>query len=153
MQMHKNCSNSSKRLKVRYNKPHIMNAFLARMTVVILSYGVAVFAAVYFGVLYDYLFPYTSGGGFIGDPDTLNWMIGYPLAVIFFLTFLVHAQGIRHVWWWNLGALIPAILFEIVFTPTQIYIPIILGFIAWGLGILAHKLLQKFVPVFMTKLG
>lgn len=129
-----------------------MNTMAIKLLLVVLAYILAIFVGVYFGVFYNYLFPSASGGSFIGDPDTLNWLIGYPLAVLFLLTFLMYAQGRKHVWWWVGVAAAPAILFEILLDPLHVYIPMILGLIASWLGTLANKALLKLAPKFMAKL-
>src|SRR3989344_1433638 len=123
-----------------------MNIITLRLIFIVLAYIVAIFIGVFFGIAYNYLFPYASGGSFIGDPDTLDWLIGYPLAVIFLLTFFIHAHKGKHPWRWNIIALVPAILFEVLLDPVHIYVPIILGLIAWGLGHLANKVLWKLAP-------
>lgn len=130
-----------------------MNFIIVRFLLVVFSYAVAILTAAYFGQFYDYLTPESSGGSFIGTPDAWNWLIGYPLGLIFLLTFLMHAQGRKHVWWWNVIALVPAIAFEILFDPLHIYFPIVLGVVAWWLGTMANKALWKLAPGFMAKLG
>ena len=129
-----------------------MTTALVKLFLIALSYVIAVFAAVYFGLLYKYLFPYATGGGFIGAPGTWEWIIGFPLAIVFTLTLLIHIHGGKRVWWWNIIALIPAILFEVTIDPFHIYFPIILGLIAWRLGTLAHKTLTKLAPAFVAKI-
>ncbi len=55
--------------------------------------------------------------------------------------------------YWRTGiALISAFLFEVLIDPLHIYVPIILGDVAWGLGVLANKALWKIAPGLMTKL-
>ena len=129
-----------------------MNTFI-RLLVVVFSYLVTILSAVYFGMFYDYLAPGSSGGSFIGAPNAWNWLIGYPLGLIFLLTLLVHSFGGKHVWWWNILALVPAILFELFLDLSHIYLPLLLGFIAWVLGTLVNKTLWKLAPGVMAKIG
>lgn len=129
-----------------------MTIVIVRLAIITLSYLGAVFVAIYFGNFYEYLFPTATSGGFIGDPDTINWIIGYPLAAIFIMTLLMHIFGGKRVWLWNLLALSPAILFEFI-DITHIYLPIILGAIAWILGVGTNKILRRFTPGFMAKIS
>lgn len=129
-----------------------MKVVIVKSSLIILSYLIAVFTAVYFGLLYSYLFPYAIGGGFIGAPGTWEWIIGFPLSVIFILTFLTHSYSGKHVWLWNVIGAVPAILFEVTIDPLHIYFPIILGLIAWGLGTLTHKVLRQTAPAFKSKI-
>lgn len=124
-----------------------------RLTLIGLSYIAALAVAYYLGLIYAYLFPKALVGGFIGDPDTLIWIAGYPIAVVFLLTLGTHALGGRHIWWWNIVPLVPVILFEFVLDPLHIYLPLSLGVIAWGIGKLANKALRKLTPGFMAKIG
>ena len=130
-----------------------MFIILVRILLVVFSYMAMIFVAPYFGLMYEYFFPNAVGGTWIGAPSAWLWLIGYPLGLIFLLTFLMHFQGRRHVWWWNIIALAPAILFEVVLDPFHIYFPIILGVIAWRLGTLANKALWKRAPGVMAKIG
>ena len=130
-----------------------MSIAATRLTLIVLSYVAALVVAYYFGFVYAYLFPNALAGGFIGDPDTLIWIAGYPLAIVFLLTFGIHALGGHHIWWWNVVPLAPAILFELVLDPLHLYLPIITGVVAWGLGILANKMLWRFAPEVMAKLS
>lgn len=130
-----------------------MKASLLKVAIIVTSYLVSVYSAVYLGEVYGYLFPAASNGALIGDPDALNWIRGYSLAVIPLLTMLIHLIGGKYVWRWNILALAPLILFEIMFDPSHIYFPIILGAAAWGLGILINKLLHRFLPVQMARIS
>lgn len=130
-----------------------MNFIVVRLLLIVFSYSLTILTAVYFGALYTSIFPYASGGSFIGDPDTLKWIIGYPLGLIFLLTFLMHLQGRKHVWWWNIIALLPAIAAELLFDPLHLYFPIALGGIGWMLSTMANRMLRKLAPRFMAKLG
>src|SRR3989344_5455454 len=130
-----------------------MNVIVVRLLLVVSSCLATIWTATYFGIFYKYLFPYISGGSFIGSQDACNWIIGYPLGLVFLLTFLMHVQGEKNVWWWIGVALIPAVLFEVLFDPLHLYVPIALGLLGWGLGYLANKTLWKLAPGMMAKLG
>jgi hypothetical protein len=130
-----------------------MNFLVTRILGIALAYIAAAVVSTYFGVLYDFLFPYATGGSFIGDSDTLNWIIGFAPAVVFLLTFLLHLQGGKHIWAWNIVALVPVILFAALLDPQHIYFPLILGFIGWGFGTVAHNTLAKFAPKFLAKIS
>lgn len=129
-----------------------MKLALIRIVLVLLSYFLAILVAVYFGLLYAYLFPTAIGGTWIGAQNTWLWLIGYPLSVIFLLTFLMRLYGGKYAWAWVLVGASPAILFEIVFDPFRLYFPIMLTLIAWVLGVGGNKLLLKFAPNLMAKL-
>lgn len=93
----------------------------------------------------------TCTGGFFGfDLGVLRWgSFGY----IFFISLLLTSIGARMKYWWIGVALIPAALFEILIDPLHIYIPVILGLIACGLGTMVNKALWKLAPRFMAKIG
>ncbi len=82
-----------------------------------------------------------------------EWFAGLPLAMIFLIVFSLNFAGGRNKWWWIIIPLLPAILFEIFIDPLHIYIPIILGLIAWGLGTMANKTLRKLAPSYMAKIA
>lgn len=130
-----------------------MTKIVTRVSIMGLAYLLAyVFLARYFGSVYASYFPESISSSFV--PSAIGaWVIGLPLAVIFTLVFLMHAVGGQRVWLWTIVALVPAILFEILFDILHLYIPIILGLIAWGLGSLAHKALIKLNPSFMAKIS
>ena len=92
----------------------------------------------------------TCTGGFFGfDLSILAWL---PLTYIFFniLLFVNFEAKYKYIW---IGiSLLPALLFEVVVDPFHVYIPIVVGLIAWWLGTMANKALWKFVPSFMTKI-
>jgi len=123
-----------------------MKATALKVSLVLFAYFIAIFIAVYFGSLLNGLLSNVSGGSFIGDPDTLNWLVGYPLAVIFLLTLFIHLYGGKHAWLWILVGASPAILFEIVLDPLHIYIPLILAAVAWVLGTWGNKAFRGFLP-------
>ena len=124
-----------------------------RIALVILSYVLAyLFFARYFGNVYAVFFPESISSSFV--PSGVGaWLVGVPLAVIFLLTLLVRASGKEKVWWWVLVSLLPTILFEIAFDILHLYVPVVLGAIAWGLGYLGNKALWRLVPGVMEKIS
>ena len=129
-----------------------MKLITVRIFLVVFAYALAYFLAWYLGSVYSYLFPRSLGGGSIISVTAMEWIVGYPLAVIFTLTFLLNTLGHIKKWWWVIISLLPVIALELIYDPPHIYFPIILGLIAWGLGTLAHKILQKLAPGFMAKI-
>ncbi|OHB20250.1 MAG: hypothetical protein A2854_04535 [Parcubacteria group bacterium RIFCSPHIGHO2_01_FULL_56_18] len=129
-----------------------MKLTISRLVSIMLAYVLAYFLAFYFGILYGYLSPGSLGGSFIST-EAAEWIAGFPLASVFLIVFLLHLIGGRRVWWWIITPLIPIVVFEVVLDPLHIYVPIILGLIAWGLGIVANKTLRKFAPAFMARIS
>ncbi len=129
-----------------------MTITLSRIVAVVLSYLLAYFLAWYIGSIYAFIFPRSLGGGGIISVTAMEWIVGLPLAVIFLSILALNAIGGYKKWWWIVISLLPVILLEIIYDPLHIYFPIILALIAWGLGTLAHKTLQKFAPAFMAKI-
>ena len=129
-----------------------MKLIPARFIAIVLSFTLSYFIAFYFGILYGLLSSGSLGGSFVST-EAAEWIAGFPLALIFLVTFSIHMIGGRKIWWWTVIPLLPVIIFEVVFDPFHIYFPIILGLIAWGLGTLAHKTLKKLAPSFMGKMG
>lgn len=123
-----------------------------RLLIIFASYALSYFLAVYFGYIYAIFTSDSLGGSFIPS-DAAQWIVGLPLALIGFVIFLLHTVGGKNVWWWAGISLIPAILFEVFLDPFHIYIPALVGLIAWGLGTLANKTLTKLAPQFMAKMG
>ena len=130
-----------------------MNIVLSRALLVGGSYVMAYYLASYFGVAYGTIFPEALGGGSFIPTSAAQWFAGLPLSVVFFVILFQMALGKKNVWWWIGIALVPAILFEVLLDPLHIYIPIVLGLMAWGLGKLANKMLWRFAPEVMAKLS
>ena len=130
-----------------------MKLSIVRIALVVTSYALSYFLAWYFGLVYSYLFPRSLGGGSIISVTAMEWIVGFPLSVIFTLTFLLIALDQKYKWWWIVISLLPVILLEIVYDPLHVYFPVIFGLAAWGLGTIAHKTLQKLAPSFMEKIS
>jgi len=110
------------------------------IVVLILAY----FSANQVGNLYVYFFPQgASEGSLFSTPKSAeNFLLGIPLAYIFFLTLLFTAFGGSRKYWWLGILLIPAAAFEVYFDLEHIYFPVLLGLAGWVLG----YLIARFVP-------
>src|SRR3989344_7030146 len=114
---------------------NIVKNILLLAVVLMLSY----FTAEYFGAAYDSMFG--SGGAWIGSEGSWNLIIGFPLALIFFLTLFSYAwvfKSKRSTLW----LISPVLLWEVVIDIRHIYLPIILGLIAFGLAWVIRKILK-----------
>lgn len=129
-----------------------MKVIQTRLLLVVTSYILSYFLAWYFGYIYMVFSSSSLGGTFI-TPSVGQWLVGAPLALIVLITFLLNVIGGKNKWWWIIISLIPAILFEVFLDPFHVYIPALTGLIAWGLGTMAHKVLQKLAPSFMSKIS
>lgn len=102
----------------------IIKNILFFIVVCVISYS---FAGL-FGQLYLTVFPYETAGSFLNATA----LIGFPLIYIFSLLFIFTTFGDTKKYWWIGIALVPAVLFEVVFDLRHIYFPIIVG-LAGGL--------------------
>lgn len=125
---------------------------ITRLFLVIFSYVLAYYLASFFGIFYGMIFPESLGGGSFIPTSATEWLAGLPLAAAFFVVFFQITIGKRNMWWWAVIGLVPAILFELIIDPLHIYVPIILGLIAWGLGTMANKTLRKLHLSFMARI-
>lgn len=130
-----------------------MKISTVRLITIIVAYVLAYYVGIFFGMGYGLIFPKSLGGGSLIPLDATQWFRGIPLSLIFFVVFSLNFLGGRNKWWWVSVALVPAILFEVLIDPLHLYVPIILGVIAWWLGTMANKGLQKIVPGFMSKIS
>lgn len=117
------------------------------------AYLLAFYLAGFFGAAYGIVFPKSLGGGSLISVAATEWIRGISLGLIFLVTFGLSLSNGRNIWWWIGIAAAPAIIFEILLDPLHIYVPIILGLIAWQLGAMTNKALWKLVPGFMGKIG
>ena len=86
------------------------------------------YSAVYFANWYKKIF---SDYGSYMD---VRYVIGFPLAYVFFLTLLLIAFGSSKKYLWLGILLIPAVAFELYFDLAHIYFPLALGLIGWVIG-------------------
>ena len=118
---------------------NIVKNSLLFLVVLALSY----FTAEYSGMLYDNFTPGSLGDeSWIGTTRAWQSLIGIPFAYIFFtvLAFKLFGAGNRNKWigW----LLVPALLFFGSGDLKHIYLPITLGFIAFGLATLLRKVFK-----------
>jgi hypothetical protein len=93
------------------------------------------------GEFYFRLFPSYGFFGFGGD--AFNYLIGLPIAYLFFLFLLFTAFGDQHKKWWIGIASIPALAFLLYFDFSHIYFHILFPLAGWLIGCGIHKLLAK----------
>ncbi|HEY4515744.1 MAG TPA: hypothetical protein VJH67_00975 [Candidatus Paceibacterota bacterium] len=119
-------------------KNFIKNIILL-VVVLVLSY----FTSEYFGKLYDYFSPLYDSSFFPIPKEGLITITGVPFAYVFFLILLfkLFAWGNKKKWigW----LLVPPLLFFGSGDIKHIYLPIILGLIAFYLGKLLQRLFIK----------
>lgn len=127
-----------------------MKSIFRDLLCVIIAAGLAYYLAAPVQDFYCANISQCTGGFFGFDLGILVWIV---FLYIFFATILLTVLGGRYKYWWIGISLLPAILFEIAIDPLHIYFPIILGLIAWGLGTMAHKVLQKLYPSFISKIS
>ncbi|PIR83996.1 hypothetical protein COU18_01140 [Candidatus Kaiserbacteria bacterium CG10_big_fil_rev_8_21_14_0_10_51_14] len=120
--------------------------------IVLVAYVLTYFLAQYLGALYALLFPEAVSTSF-GSAAMVEWTVGLPITLVFLVTFLIHTLNGKHVWWWNIIALLPVILFEVVLDPLHLYVPLVIGALAWWLGKMANKGLWKLAPAFMARMS
>lgn len=130
-----------------------MKITILKIFFVVFAYVISIFTAIWWSMIYKLFSASSLGGGFIGAPGSWEWIAGYPIGVVFILTFLLHAHDGKNKWYWNTLALIPVIVFEIGFDLPHIYIPVVISVIAWGLGVLVHKILSTLTLSFVKKIS
>ena len=121
---------------------HTIKNILLLVAVLVLSY----FTAGYFGSLYNYFSPLYDSSFFPIPKESMITLAGTPFAYIFFITLFFQSFGLGNRNKWTLWLLVPAMLFFASGDLQHIYLPVILGLIAWGLAILLQK-------IFKTSLG
>jgi hypothetical protein len=117
-----------------------MKKVLFAIIFVCISIALSFLAARYAGSYYSSLFG--AGGAWIGSENSWNFIIGFPLVLIFFL--IVTAYGFvfrsyKSVLW----LISPLIIWEVAVDLSHIYITIILAFIAFGLATLLHRIFRR----------
>lgn len=120
-------------------KNFIKNIFLL-VVVLLLSY----YTAPYFGSWYDKFSPQNSSS-FLGIGKEISlFIVGLPFAYVFFTIFLFGVLSFGSKKKWIGILLIPPILFWLVLDSYHIYLPIILGIIAFVLAKLINLVISKF---------
>lgn len=111
------------------------------LMMIVISFFVSYYTSVYFGNIYN-LLPQVWGGGWIGSESSWNLILGLPLALIFFITFLSY----RFVFDSKKSVLIllsPLFLYEAIFDFGHLYLPIILVILAFVLNKLIYSLVIR----------
>ena len=109
--------------------------------VFLISSLLAYFLSPEFGKLYLALLPLENAGSFVNGTS----IIGLPLGYIFFTCLLVPKYEAKKYWYVLLFLLSPAILIELYFEKKFIYLPILVGFFSWFLGVGIEKLIRKII--------
>ncbi len=121
-----------------------MNGAIKNILLLVVVLALSYFTAQYFGILYDYFIPGSLGDtAWIGTTSAWQSLIGTPFSYIFFTTLLFQSFGFGNRNKWTGWLLVPAMLFFASGDLKHIYLPIILGLIAWGLAILIQKIFFK----------
>lgn len=114
--------------------------FLILIAVLILSY----FTAPYFGSLYDKFSPQYDGS-FLGVSKSFAvFVAGFPFAYVFFVPFLFELFGSVNKKKWSVWLLLPPMLLWISVDIYYIYLPSILGIIAFVLARFIRFIISKF---------
>ena len=100
------------------------------IAVLILSY----FLAEFFGSFFLAAFP-KEGGGWINFSNLVIFLIGFPLAYLFFLFLLFTAFGNQHKKWWIGIASLPALAFLLYFDFSHIYFHVLFPVAGWLIGL------------------
>lgn len=109
------------------------------VVVLVLSY----FTANYFGSWYDHFSPQYDDSWFSLTKQELIFITGIPFSYIFFLIplFELFASGNKKNW--IIWLLVPPFLYFASGDIKHIYLPILLGIIAWGLAALLQKIFKR----------
>ena len=117
---------------------NLIRNVIALIIIAVLAYAFSMM----FGEFHFSIFPESGGGGSFLPDNTVNFIVGLPMAFIFFLTLLFTAFGAKNKYWWIGILLIPATLVEIYLDFAHIYIPIALALIGWLLGFTISKFIK-----------
>jgi len=120
-----------------------MNNIVKNILLLIVVFVLSYFTAPYFGAVYDNFIPGSlDAGAWIGTLEAWQSIIGFPFAYIFFTTLLFQSLGFGNRNKWTLWLLVPVLLFFASGDIQHIYLPIILGLIAFGLAWIIRKILK-----------
>lgn len=116
-----------------------MNNFIKNVLLFVGALILSYFTAGYLGSVYNYLFPVELNSGWIGSPNSLEFIRGISLSLIFFLTFIsatwVFKKTISTIW-----LVSPLIIYEVLVDIRHIYIPTILILVALGISWVLPKI-------------
>jgi len=119
-----------------------MNNFIKNILLLVSVLVLSYFTANYFGSLYGYFSPPFDDSMIGLSKETLSFIDGAPFSYIFFTTLLFQSFGLGNRNKWTLWLLAPAILFFASGDLKHIYLPVILGLVAWGLATLLRKIFR-----------
>ena len=118
-----------------------MNNFIKNILLLIVVLVLSYFTAEYFGGWYDLFSP--QNDSLFGAPKEItNVVVGIPFAYVFFVTFLFALLGFGNRKKWLAWLLLPALLLWISADRYFIYLPAILGLIAFGLAFFVRKIFK-----------
>lgn len=116
-----------------------MNKKVKNIILLIIASGLGYYAAPYLGHLYNNAFPSELNSGWIGSTESLEFIRGISLSLIFFLVTVsatwVFKKNSSSIW-----LVSPLILYEALVDIRHIYIPAILILVAFGISWLLQKI-------------
>jgi len=121
-----------------------MKDFLKNIILLVIVLFLSYFTAEYFGSWYDYFVPQYDNSLLSLSREGIFTLVGIPFAYIFFLIIVFQLFGSNNKNKWILALLIPPTLLWLSIDPNHIYLPLILGFIAFGFSQLINILISKF---------
>ena len=118
-----------------------MNNVVKNILLLIVTLVISYFSAGYFGFWYDRFSPQYDNTLGVGKA-LLESLVGVPFAYVFFTILLFKLFGLGNRNKWIGWLLIPPLLFFASGDIQHIYLPIILGLIAFGLAWVIRKILK-----------
>lgn len=119
-----------------------MKKLLFNFGMIFVSVLVSLMSATFIGTIYGQLFPENFQATWIGGPGAWEMIIGFPLALIFFLS-LGLALSEKSQRYLLAVILVVPVLFELYFDLGHIYIPIILGLVGYSAGWMIRKIVWR----------
>lgn len=124
-----------------------MNNFFKNIVLLVAVLLLSYFTATYFGGWYNDFSPLFSRSIFALTEQELIFLVGMPFAYIFFTTLLFKLFASGNINKWIGWLLAPSFIFFASGDLKHIYLPIILGLIAWGLATLLRKIFSPRPPL------
>lgn len=109
------------------------------VVILVLSY----FTASYFGRVYDKFSPLHDGSWIGLSNEALAFIVGLPFAYTFFTILFFQLFGFGNKKKWTLWLLLPPFIFFGSGDLIHIYLPIIIGLIAFAIAKLVHFIISK----------
>ncbi len=124
-----------------------MNTFFNNLGLILTALVLSWFTGPWFGKLYERLFDISLDGGWFGGTDSWQLITGFPLALVFFFTFLLIAFGLSKNRFIYLGLLLaPLLIFQFFVDQEHLLFPIVLAILAFIAAWVVRKLLNKYLP-------